>query len=104
MKIVNEQVLNWFRNEPCEMCGKSPPSDPHHLWTRGQGGNRLDVPWNLVSLCRRCHQNVQGVKAFVPELCRMATEREVWILQRAPKEFAEKFAKALEIFLEARYI
>lgn len=55
--VVDEQLLDSYRNAPCEICGKRPPSEPHHIEARGLGGgNRKDVRSNLVSLCLRHHR------------------------------------------------
>lgn len=40
-----------IRNLPCAACHSSPPSDPHHVRSRGAGGTKRD----LVPLCRECH-------------------------------------------------
>lgn len=39
---------------PCDLCGASPPSDPHHAKSRGAGGTKR----HLIPLCRRDHQRV----------------------------------------------
>ena len=39
------------RTLPCVACGRRPPSDPHHVLSRGAGGKDADT----CSLCRRCH-------------------------------------------------
>lgn len=41
----------WIRAMPCCVCGYRPPSDPHHVKSRGAGGRAEDV----VPLCRLCH-------------------------------------------------
>mgnify|MGYP001240423235 CR=1 FL=1 len=56
MRIVDEKMLAEFRTDCCRHCGRRRSTDPHHLFGRGlAGGNRLDVRFNLVSLCRECH-------------------------------------------------
>lgn len=37
---------------PCCACGARGPSDPHHVQSRGAGGDRR----SLVPLCRDCHR------------------------------------------------
>lgn len=66
MRIVNESVLNLFRNkEVCEWCRRRTSSDqplhPHHFRAKGMGGGRrLDHPWNLLALCFQCHNEVHN--------------------------------------------
>ena len=45
--------IEWARKQYCLACGMEPPSDPHHIKTRGSGGG--DEWWNVIPLCRRCH-------------------------------------------------
>ena len=60
MIVIDEPLLDSFRNAPCELCGRRPAS-PHHLWAKGAGGgSRLDLPINLIALCPPCHQNVHA--------------------------------------------
>lgn len=68
MRIECEKTLERFRRaRRCEACGKASRHglDPHHaLYKRGLGGgSRLDIPLNLVSLCRwPCHHHAeQGI-------------------------------------------
>lgn len=49
----NRKNLQPYREMPCAACGHMPPSDPHHIKTRGAGGT--DDGWNIVSLCRAHH-------------------------------------------------
>ena len=53
------------RDLPCCVCFAPPPSDPHHVKTRGAGGTSAD----LVPLCRGHHDMVGcwGVKTFIRE-------------------------------------
>lgn len=44
------------RSLPCSACDASPPSDPHHLKSRGAGG---DDSW-CIPLCRRCHDRLHA--------------------------------------------
>lgn len=50
---------------PCEVCQKPSPSDACHIRSRGAGGG--DELFNLMSLCRREHQEQHsiGIKSFV---------------------------------------
>jgi 5-methylcytosine-specific restriction endonuclease McrA len=36
----------------CEVCGKQPANDIHHIHGRGKGKNFIE---NLCALCRDCH-------------------------------------------------
>lgn len=56
MKIIDEDLLDVFRQAGrCELCSR-PGADPHHVLSRGMGSaTRLDVRENLLCLCRACH-------------------------------------------------
>lgn len=57
MKVIDPALLDEFRSRGvCELCNR-PGSDPDHwFFARGMGaGGQLDVPENLLTLCRRCH-------------------------------------------------
>lgn len=44
----------------CEWCGRSAAIEVHHIIPRGMGGaRRLDTDWNMVGLCRLCHDAAQ---------------------------------------------
>ncbi len=48
---------DWIRSRPCDVCGTPPPSDPHHVRSRGAGhGDWIDGRGNLLPLCRPCHR------------------------------------------------
>lgn len=59
----DEDLLEYARQQPCVACGSPPPSDPHHVRSRGAGfGDRLeDGTSNVVSLCRPCHDALDSV-------------------------------------------
>jgi hypothetical protein len=63
-RIVDETILDWARNRPCDVCRTSPPSDPAHIQTRKSSGP--DIKENLWSLCRLHHveQGAIGIKSF----------------------------------------
>jgi len=42
----------------CDVCKRRGPTDPHHIIPRSAGGP--DRLWNLASLCRRCHEQVDA--------------------------------------------
>ena len=57
--IVDEKLLDRWRQQPCAICGKRPPSEAHHLTAKGiGGGNRKDVDENILPLCLRHHREV----------------------------------------------
>ena len=39
----------------CEWCGKPAPTHSHHLFQRRPDHKYLQVPWNIVQICGRCH-------------------------------------------------
>lgn len=51
---VDEELLETVRLLPCMGCKADPPNDPHHVTSKGAGGD--DVWTNLMPLCRECHQ------------------------------------------------
>ena len=83
MRIVDEELLDEFRSRPCEWCGSGHRSDPHHIFTRGMdGGSRLDIRINLISLCRHCH-----IQVHYGNLDRIHLLKEVSIREGKPLEF-----------------
>jgi len=46
--------LDFIRALPCMFCHSPPPSDPHHVTTRGAGGSDLTA----VPVCRKHHIEV----------------------------------------------
>lgn len=105
VRIVNEELLEYFRTQKCELCGSfmSRRITCHHVYCRGMGGgSRLDVVLNLVSLCmdggNGCHEKIQvGGKAAQIQCWELVAKREgleswevardaVWRLLRSPKK------------------
>jgi hypothetical protein len=74
--IYNFDLFESMKRKPCLICGARKTKenneiiDPHHKITTKMGGqDRLDVPENLIPLCRRCHDAVHaGQKAFTSRL------------------------------------
>lgn len=62
-RIQNQKTIDSCRRPYCEICGSPCSNEPHHIVTRGAGGN--DVPENLIQLCPVCH-----TKAHTGELRR----------------------------------
>lgn len=42
----------------CELCTRTAPIQVHHIRPRSQGGG--DIELNLVALCHRCHEKMDG--------------------------------------------
>ncbi len=78
MQIINEALLDRFRQRRCEWCHAGPPCQPHHLLTRGMGGGgRIDHPWNLIGLCHYCHRSHHdGNAPLTCDLLAMVAARE----------------------------
>jgi 5-methylcytosine-specific restriction endonuclease McrA len=58
---------------PCELCSAT-AVDIHHIDARGMGGDpqkKKDVIENLMALCRKCHDKVEGNKEDKPVLRRI---------------------------------
>lgn len=56
MKVINRNLMAVLRKPGlCQWCGRPCPDgrDPHHIFHRGAG--RVDIPENLIALCRECH-------------------------------------------------
>lgn len=60
----------------CALCDDTRGIQIHHCIRRSRGGN--DTPFNLITLCWRCHALAHGTKMpeypdyFTPEECRQA--------------------------------
>ena len=98
MKIENNDVLDLFREkQQCELCNsRVGQCEPHHYYPKGMGGgHQMDVEFNLVALCRTCHQRCEdGViprrlvllhianrHGTTPE----AIQESLWLIDRLPK-------------------
>lgn len=61
-RVRDPAALKRFRlenlGEPCEICEQRAGTDPHHIQFRSQGGG--DVAWNLLWLCRPCHDDIHA--------------------------------------------
>jgi len=55
-RIEDKEVLEKVRQMPCSVCNKKRPIHPHHLKTRGSGGD--DTLANLVPLCPKHHVEI----------------------------------------------
>ena len=56
-RIRDPKALERARALPCVACGARPPSDPHHVTSRGAGGHDEDA--NLMPLCRKHHGMIE---------------------------------------------
>lgn len=59
MRVIDEAYLDTVRFlRRCEHCKRAVTGcEPHHLLARGMGGGgRMDIPPNVIGLCRLCHQ------------------------------------------------
>jgi len=56
---VDEKFLKQMRKLKCLCCGYPGPSDAHHIKSKGSGGG--DDAWNVIPLCRGCHQEIHRV-------------------------------------------
>ena len=85
MKIVDVDLIILLHEEidRCELCNAAGKLEVHHIFPRGMGGGgRLDIPWNLLVVCRDCHQHCQAGKIPKREQLGIAAEREIWRLKR----------------------
>lgn len=71
-------------NDRCRWCGRTnAPTDPHHI--RYRRGEADDVDWNLISLCRRCHEFVHGAKNAKGEIIpKFIAQQLLWDLVDLP--------------------
>lgn len=82
MILPNERILGRFRlAQVCEWCGKRSRSglDPHHYYyKRGMGGGgRIDIPLNLVSICRfPCHDDAERGRIRREDFLAIVARRE----------------------------
>lgn len=57
-KKRNNKMIQAMRKPYCEYCGRVAYGEPHHIFTRGAGGQ--DIPENLIQLCGECHVEVHA--------------------------------------------
>ena len=101
MRIVDQNAITACRTNAggrCEHCfAPCGSGEVHHLWGRGfGGGNRLDVPCNLIFLCKVCHRSAHDGNIAHKTLLSIVAYREgttpdgiqetIWELRRKPKE------------------
>lgn len=96
MIVADERVLTAARYRcRCEACGRVRPDcyDPHHIFSRGAG--RVDIPENVISLCRACHNRAHTgqisrllllvVAGHREKLLTDDIEENVWTIRRSKK-------------------
>ena len=85
-KRLKEYIVKERHVKGCELCGKRMAQpDRHHIVRRSAGG-RIDEPWNLIFLCRLCHDNQkpdsEAKRAVLLEKVKQLNEKylieEVW--------------------------
>jgi hypothetical protein len=80
MRVVDESLCDEFRQKKrCEWCGvaSSRGCDPHHIFAKGMGGGaRVDIRYNLVALCRLCHDLAHDGKIHRSKLVQLVAARE----------------------------
>ena len=107
MNHSDESVLDKFRAfKRCEFCKRETPKgcDPAHILTRGAG--QVDIPGNIIALCRWCHMH-QGMSEgpSVEWMKRWASNREalpweeiearVMMIRRKPQPRGDRIEKPL---------
>ena len=58
-RIIDADLLDGVRRQPCAICGAPPPSDPHHIKSRAAWGP--DTAANVVALCRHHHSEIHAI-------------------------------------------
>lgn len=88
MRLVDKALLKIVAACPnCECCGARTPNgaDPHHIYSKGAG--RVDIPENLVALCRSCHNGYHySSKPSLQDLLTIVAIREGMIAEDIEKE------------------
>jgi hypothetical protein len=96
VKVIDRKLLARVRRRACEVCDAAPPSEAHHLFTRGAG--QLDLPINVVALCSfGCHyrHHFSGTPSTADLLAIVARregvsvediQQTVWRYRRAGKD------------------
>ena len=77
MKVIHRALLDKFRlMTVCAFCGRRViECDPSHIYSRGAG--RVDIPENIVNLCRVCHNDSHaGYEPTRAQLLAIAAKRE----------------------------
>jgi 5-methylcytosine-specific restriction endonuclease McrA len=59
----------------CRHCNNSNGLDPHHVIFKSAGGK--DVPNNLLTLCRKCHDDVHGGRLVIETVALKTDDIEI---------------------------
>jgi hypothetical protein len=87
-RFVNETLLEFVRSLPCTVCHAS-PSDPHHVKTRGAGGqDHLD---NLMPLCRKHH--VEWHQGGPSKMFRKYPQLHNWVVNENRKDVLSRYVE-----------
>lgn len=75
----NIELLKEYRKDYCQLCSKSGLLDNHHIFAKGSGGP--DEKWNLITLCRDCHNafhngKVERIKLLAIKIKQLKHEEE----------------------------
>lgn len=62
---------NWH----CRNCNNSNGLDPHHVIFKSAGGS--DNPNNLLTLCRKCHDDIHAGRLRIEVICMKPYNLEV---------------------------
>ncbi len=103
MIIIDEAELDRHRGwRNCLWCGKNRYCEAAHVFARGMGGGgRLDIPYNLASLCHECHMESHAGReptkitlmllvAHRERVLQSDLEDEIHLLLRTPGEKPKK--------------
>jgi 5-methylcytosine-specific restriction endonuclease McrA len=65
-RVKDPAALRAYRlemaNEPCMSCERRRGEHAHHVTFRSHGGD--DAAYNLMWLCRVCHDAAHGIRSF----------------------------------------
>lgn len=56
-RVQDDPYREYVRSHPCCACPRGLASEPHHLKSKGSGGD----DYFCVPLCRYCHQEIETV-------------------------------------------
>jgi hypothetical protein len=58
-RIKDRALLDAKKQLPCAACGTRRNVDPHHIRSKGSGGDDTDM--NIIPLCRRDHSDWEQI-------------------------------------------
>jgi len=81
----NRAYLDWVKTLPCCHC-LLPADDPHHIKTKGVGGEALSAPdFTAMPLCREHHNMVHAAPDDWPQAR--------WMIETLNRAFSEGILK-----------